>query len=123
MPRGRLAGALDRAALIVDDNPIARAAAVDLFADLGFRVLDCYNGSTALHLLGGDAGIGVLFADVRMPGMTGPELAQAALALRPDLRVVLTSGYVDASTLPSEVPFVPKPWTVEQVVDAIVAQA
>ncbi len=51
--------------------------------------------------------------------MTGPELAQAAVALRPDLKVVFTSGYVDASTLPEAASFVPKPWTVAQVVDAI----
>lgn len=119
MPRRRVAGRLEQAVLVVDDNPIARAAAVDLFTDLGFRVHDSYDGAGALRLLRAHPGIGVLFVDVRMPGMTGPELAQAAVALRPDLKVVFTSGYVDASTLPEAASFVPKPWTVAQVVDAI----
>jgi two-component SAPR family response regulator len=64
--------------------------------------------------------IGLLFVDVRMPGMTGPDLAVAAVRIRPDLKLVFTSGYVDAGQLPFAAPFVPKPWSVDQVVQAII---
>jgi CheY-like chemotaxis protein len=58
--------------LVVDDNPLARATAVHLFEDLGFKVVDAYNGAAALQLIAAQPEIGLLFVDVRMPGMSGP---------------------------------------------------
>lgn len=119
----RGAGGVPRpAVLVVDDNPLARAIAVTLFEDLGFRVFDAYHGAAALDLVRDHPAIGVLFADVRMPGMSGPELAAAALAIRPGLKVVFTSGYVDGAGLPEAASFVPKPWRVDQIVDALGAE-
>src|SRR4051794_16573754 len=77
--------------------------------DLGCAVFDAYNGHQALKLLRANPEIEVLFADVRMPGMSGTELAEAAQRLRPDLRIVLTSGYVGPQDVPAHIPFVPKP--------------
>src|SRR4051812_33720131 len=77
---------------VVEDVPQIRATAVQLFQELGCEVFDAYNGQSALQILEASPEIQVLFADVRMPGMSGPELAQVALRLRPDLRIVLTSG-------------------------------
>src|SRR3954449_1946319 len=57
--------------------------------------------------------------DVRMPGMSGPELAQVARRLRPDLRIVLTSGYVSRDDVPEGIPFVPKPWRTGDLVDVV----
>jgi CheY-like chemotaxis protein len=55
----------------------------------------------ALSILATDQPIDLLFSDIVIPGeMDGRELARAALALRPALRVVLTSGY-PASALPA----------------------
>ena len=113
----------DFAVLVVDDNPMVRANAVHLFQDLGFSVLDAYNGAEALRLIRAHAEIGLLFLDVRMPGMSGPELAAAAQRIRPALKIVFTSGYVDGRALPEKVPFVPKPWRVDQVSDAIMEAA
>src|SRR3954463_719864 len=79
------------AVLVVDDVPRVRAAAVNIMEDLGCEVFDAYNGHQALNLLRDHPKIQVLFADVRMPGMSGTELAEAAQHLRPDLRIVLTS--------------------------------
>ena len=67
----------------------------------------------------GSPEIQVLFADVRMPGMSGPELAQVARRLRPDLRIVLTSGYVSRDDVPDGIPFVPKPWRTGDLVDVV----
>ena len=105
--------------LVVDDNPLARATAVHLFEDLGFKVVDAYNGATALQLIGAHPEIGLLFVDVRMPGMSGPELAEAARRARPQLKIVFTSGYVGRKDVPPDVPFVPKPWRVDAVAEAI----
>ena len=53
----------------------------------------------------------------RAPGMSGPELCQggAAAASRYPLAAPLTSGYVGQEGVPSDLPFVPKPWRVDQV--------
>ena len=98
------------AVLVVEDVPQIRATAVQLFQELGCEVFDAYNGHGALKILEARPEIQVLFADIRMPGMSGPELAQVAQRLRPDLRIVLTSGYVSRDDVPDGIPFVPKPW-------------
>ena len=105
--------------LVVEDNPMSRATAVEIFEDLGFAVLDTYNGHHALALLEARLEIGLLFIDVRMPGMSGPELAEAVRRRRPDIRVVLTSGYVGEEDVPEGFTFVPKPWRMEQVARAV----
>jgi CheY-like chemotaxis protein len=105
------------AVLVVEDVPQARATAVSIMQDLGCTVFDAYNGHQALKLLLAHPEIEVLFADVRMPGMSGTELAQAAQRLRPDLRIVLTSGYVSRKDVPANITFVPKPWREDDLAD------
>jgi CheY-like chemotaxis protein len=105
--------------LVVEDNPMSRATAVEIFEDLGFTVFDAYNGHHALALLEARPEIRLLFIDVRMPGMSGPELAEAVRRRRPDIRVVLTSGYVGEEDVPKGFTFVPKPWRMDQVARAV----
>jgi len=105
--------------LVVEDNPMSRATAVDMFIDLGFTVFEAYNGYHALALLEGHPEISLFFVDVRMPGMSGPELAELVRHRRPVIKIVLTSGYVSEEFLPSDVHFVPKPWRVDQVAKAV----
>jgi len=100
--------------------PQVRATTVRIMEDLGCEVFDAYNGQQALKLLEAHPDIQVLFADVRMPGMSGPELAEAAQRLRPDLRIVLTSGYVSRTEVPADMPFVPKPWRAQDIAEAVV---
>ena len=107
------------AVLVVEDIPQARATAVSIMQDLGCEVFDAYNGHQALKLLQAHPEIVVLFTDVRMPGMSGPELAEAAQRLRPDLKIVLTSGYVGPKDVPSHLCFVPKPWRVDAIAEAV----
>ena len=101
--------------LVVEDDPQVRATAVNLLERMGCKVLDAHSGPYALALLRAHPEIEVLFSDVRMPGMSGPELVEAARRLRPDLSVVLTSGYVDKEQVPEDIPFVPKPWRMEHL--------
>ncbi len=104
--------------LVVEDNPMSRATAVEIFQELGFTVFDAYNGHHALALLEARPEIGLLFIDVRMPGMSGPELAEVVRQRRPDIKVVLTSGYVGEEDVPKGFTFVPKPWRMDQVARA-----
>ncbi|HEY0522875.1 MAG TPA: response regulator [Stellaceae bacterium] len=104
------------AILVVEDNPTVRATAVEMFRRMGAEVFDTYNGRDALAILEAHPEIALLFADVRMPGMTGTELAEAAKRLRPSLRIVLTSGYLGEAPVPG-LPFVPKPWREEAIAE------
>ena len=108
------------AVLVVEDVPQARATAVSIMQVLGCTVFDAYNGHQALKLLLAHPEIEVLFADIRMPGMSGTDLAQAAQRLRPDLRIVLTSGYVGPKDVPAQFPFVPKPWRAQAIADVVI---
>jgi CheY-like chemotaxis protein len=105
--------------LVVEDNPMSRATAVEIFEDLGFAVFDAYNGHHALALLEARPEISLLFIDVRMPGMSGPELAEVVRRRRSEIKVVLTSGYVGEADVPEGFPFVPKPWRMDQVARAV----
>ena len=79
--------------LVVDDDVLVNIGTVDMIQDMGMRALEAYSGKEALDLLAGNAAVRVLITDYSMPGMNGIELASKALALRPDLHVVLATGY------------------------------
>lgn len=81
--------------LVVDDDALINIGTVDMVSDLGYRALEAYSGSEALDILANDNSVGVLITDYSMPGMNGLELAGKARALRPDLHVVLATGYGD----------------------------
>jgi len=84
--------------LVVEDDAKVRQLVLQQLESLGYRVLQASNGREALEIVEGDAGIDLLFTDVVMPGgMTGLQLAEAALKFRPQLRVLFTSGYAEGS--------------------------
>ena len=82
--------------LLVEDDDLVRAHALRLLESLGYRVVTASNGPEALELLRRDVPCDLLFTDVIMPGgMTGTQLAEAALSIRPGLPVLYTSGYTE----------------------------
>jgi CheY-like chemotaxis protein len=97
------------AVLVVDDEPAVRDTAVEAFKLLGVEAFDADGGESALRVLSGHPEIVLLFADVRMPGMDGRELAVEAKRMRPKLRIVLTSGYAGEPATP-RFRFLCKPW-------------
>ena len=99
----------NRIVLVVDDDVEQRTIAAAIFAELGCVTVGAGSGAEALAVLAGNPEVGLLFADVRLPGMNGVELAMEARRLRPKLMVALTSGYMDSLPVPST-PFVAKPW-------------
>jgi CheY-like chemotaxis protein len=76
----------------VEDNEHVREFAHDLLDELGYRVLSAACAEEALEVLGTEA-VDLLFSDVVMPGLSGVELARLARKQRPDLPVLLASGY------------------------------
>lgn len=84
--------------LVVDDEPIVRMLAADLFSEIGCEVFEASNGAEALSILERRPDIGLLFSDCRMPGMSGPELAAIAAERRPSLQIILVSGHPNVQT-------------------------
>lgn len=92
-PSARMGNA-DETILVVEDDDDVRAYTVGILRELGYQVVEAEDGDGALRLLGGHGvGATMLLTDVVMPRMSGPELAARAKALRPELRVLFTSGY------------------------------
>ena len=79
--------------LVVEDEGLVRMAALDMLGDLGFAVMEAADAPAALAILESDARLDILFTDIGLPGMRGDDLARKAKALRPDLRIILASGY------------------------------
>ena len=84
-----------KAILVAEDEEDVRLVVCEALSAAGFTVLEAESGPGALRILENNPGIHLLFTDIRMPGgMDGFELAHRAKQLRPDLRVVYTTGYV-----------------------------
>ena len=107
--------------LVVEDDALVRLAAVDMIEILGFTVMQATNADQALHILQGSGRVDVLFTDVGLPGVRGPELAVKATELRPDLKVVFASGYAGADeiqTIPGAV-HLSKPYQHDQLAEVL----
>ncbi|MGJ5177142.1 PAS domain S-box protein [Bradyrhizobium oligotrophicum] len=86
----------DETILIVEDDPLVRQHAVTQVASLGYTTLAAANAAEALEMLDRRPEIDLLFTDVIMPGgMNGRQLADAARARRPSLKMLFTSGYTE----------------------------
>ncbi|MBN1875014.1 MAG: PAS domain S-box protein [Anaerolineae bacterium] len=80
--------------LVVEDNPVVRAALVEMLSTLNYRVLEAANGHTALALLGAHAGeIAVVLSDMVMPEMGGQALFHAMRQQGLSIPVVILSGH------------------------------
>jgi PAS domain S-box-containing protein len=87
-------GTRDEIILVCEDDDDVRAYSVEVLRELGYRVLESHDGASALRLLEREGRIDLLFTDVVLPGgMTGAVLAERARAIRPDLKVLFTTGY------------------------------
>ena len=81
--------------LLVEDDEQVLGMAVESLEELSYRVIVTRNASEALEYLRGVERIDILFSDVVMPGgMNGSQLAVEARRIRPDIKILLTSGYV-----------------------------
>ncbi len=84
--------------LVVEDDDSIRDLVVRQIFQLGYRVIEAADGAAGLEIIRERADIDLLFTDITMPGgMSGYDLAEAAERLRPDLRILFTSGYSEDS--------------------------
>jgi CheY-like chemotaxis protein len=85
--------------LVVDDEPRVRKIVTRQLASFGYDTIEAGSASEALDIIGSKESFDLLFTDMVMPGgMSGLQLARAALERKSDLKVLLTSGFPDLKT-------------------------
>jgi signal transduction histidine kinase len=83
--------------LVVEDNPDVRATVVNHLNVMDVVVLEAENAGEALEIIKAEPNIDLIFSDLNMPGkMNGADLAREARKMRPGIRVLITSGFVDS---------------------------
>lgn len=107
--------------LLVEDESSVRELGAEYLNHLGYKVLTAENGPAALKVLTSGEHIDLLFTDVIMPGgMTGPELANKARELNPQLKILFTSGYpkmalTNNGRLKNDEQHLPKPYKLDKL--------
>jgi PAS domain S-box-containing protein len=106
--------------LLVDDNPEVAAVSTNLLEQLGYTVRRVDNAEAALREIERD-GIDLVFSDIVMPGkMDGLSLARHIKTVRPQLPILLATGYSDAAVnVRGDFPILRKPYEIHQLSQAI----
>jgi PAS domain S-box-containing protein len=104
--------------LLVEDEEMVRKLACTVLEKNGYTVLEASNGDEALDVVQGRNGnpIHLVVTDVVMPGMSGRQLADRLVSLRPELKVLYMSGYTDNAivhhgVLDPGIAYIQKPFT------------
>lgn len=111
--------------LLVEDDGDVREFVAELLTSLGYRVLQAPDGVAALAIVESDEEIGLLLSDVVLPGgISGPDVATAFSAQRPNGKVILASGYPRnhlnrQGDIPNDAVFLKKPYRVAELAQQI----
>ncbi len=90
----------DETVLVVDDEEDVRETVLALMDELGYRTFSAADGVSALAIVESDERIDLLLTDVMMPGeLDGPALAERTQQVRPDMKILFTSGFADGKVL------------------------
>jgi len=86
--------------LVIDDELTVRMLIADVLAEAGYSAIEAADGQSGLKLLESDARVDLLITDVGLPGgMNGRQVADAARALRPELKVLFITGYAETAVV------------------------
>jgi len=105
--------------LIVEDEPSILMVLADYLSGEGYRVLQAENGEQAFEILASKPHLDLMITDYRLPGgISGVQIAEPALKLRPDLKVIFISGYPaeileSGSPIARKVPILAKPFDLD----------
>jgi len=109
--------------LVVDDGDAVRSLVCVMLVQNGYRVLEARDGHHALRVCEAHTGIQLVLTDLVMPHMAGTDLAGRLRHARPDLRILVMSGYTDEPVAHgldrAAVAFLPKPFTSVELVEKV----
>ncbi len=108
--------------LVVDDDDEVRVMLVESLRDFGYTVMEAASAEDALPLAraadrNGERGIDMVITDVRMPGMSGLELADRLQREHTHLKVIVMSGYFQPQPLSQR--FLRKPFRIQELASAV----
>ncbi|MFV3131086.1 response regulator [Niveispirillum sp. KHB5.9] len=109
---------LPRSVLLVDDDTLVNIGTAAMLEDLGHNVVSAHSGAEALEIMRSGQHIDIVITDHAMPGMTGMELARHLRRMRPDMPIILASGFAELPQGPDEVldlPRLAKPYRQEDL--------
>jgi CheY-like chemotaxis protein len=105
--------------LVVEDEDDVRGMIAEVLRDCGCTVLEARDGPAGLALLQGPQVFDLLVSDIGLPGLNGRQLANIAREARPDLPVLLITGYagsaLGATDLGSAMELMRKPFEFEDL--------
>jgi DNA-binding NtrC family response regulator len=106
--------------LIVEDEFLVNWSIAEELRLQGCETISAFNADEAVEILQSRSDIEVVFTDIDMPGsMDGLRLAAAIRNRWPPIQVIVTSGKIAPTALPHQVSFLPKPFTVQDVVQKV----
>jgi CheY-like chemotaxis protein len=106
-------------ALLVDDEDLVRMSTADMLMDLGYTVVEASSAEEALKLVAEGLNPDLLVTDHLMPGMTGVQLAEDLRSRRPDLPVLIVSGYAEAEGIAPEIARLTKPFRNSELAESL----
>jgi CheY-like chemotaxis protein len=109
--------------LVVEDEALVRGCAAALLEDAGCSVIEAADAEAALVALEANARVTTVFTDINMPGpFDGLSLAHKILRLRPQVRLILTSGRSPSEgEMPAGGLFLPKPYDCNELTALVLA--
>ena len=91
----------DRIVLVIEDDPTVRSLVIEILQEVGYQVVEADDGLSGLEILKSSRRIDLLVTDIGLPGLDGRQVAEAARVSRPDLKVLLMTGYAESAALAS----------------------
>ena len=108
--------------LAVDDDGLVLMNTAVMLQDMGHTVFEATSGDQALEILRREPSVDLVITDHAMPRMTGAQLAAAIKAERPDLPVILATGYAELPPgVDANLPKLGKPFRQQELMQAVTA--
>jgi PAS domain S-box-containing protein len=107
--------------LLVDDEALVRMAAADMLNDLGYAVVEARSAEDALRLVNEGLVPDLVVTDHLMPGRSGVDLARDLRQRRPDLPVLIASGYAEMDSIAPDLPRLGKPFRAAELAERVAA--
>lgn len=112
-----------RTILLVEDEAMLREITEDMLTASGYRVICAPDGPEALEMFVRDPGIGLVLSDLGLPGMSGEEVVRRLREIRPEIKIIVSSGFIDSplrtQLLGMGVQILTKPYRVNELLRAV----
>jgi PAS domain S-box-containing protein len=102
-------------ALLVDDEDLVRASTAEMLGDIGYDVTVASSAEEALTMIGDGLKPDLIVTDHLMPGMSGAEFVRRVRSERPEVSILIVSGYADSGDIAPDLPRLSKPFRLDEL--------